>query len=225
MVADGKATVTRVFGMVDALAEASVKPTKTGFNRLAASSHDKDSWVTVVARLATRALAGLEMAPDVVKKEGELERHASHTSNPISSSIRDSLHIYVLSDFRRRIDPAISWLNEEWYNDQIQMRADGEAVPNYERLCLKLFDGIVPYLDAKDSKVLIRFLSEIPSINQDILDRVKRLARDPERVSLAVTTMQYVSESSCLVVQKSLRADCCPQLSCAFPATSARDVY
>lgn len=50
---------------------------------------------------------------------------------------------------------------------------------------------MVPYLDAKD-KVLIRFLSEIPAINADILERVKKLARDPERVGLAVNAIQSV---------------------------------
>lgn len=62
---------------------------------------------------------------------------------------------------------------------------------NYEEWVLKVLDGMVPYLDAKD-KVLIRFLSEIPAINADILERVKKLARDPERVGLAVNAIQSV---------------------------------
>ena len=56
---------------------------------------------------------------------------------------------------------------------------------------LKVLDGIVPYLDAKD-KHLIRFLSEIPEVNAKVLGRVKGLARDPERVQLAVNSILYV---------------------------------
>ena len=53
-------------------------------------------------------------------------------------------------------------------------------------------DFIIPYLDAKD-KLLIRFLSEIPAVDEPILERVKGLARDPERVVLAVSAIQYAS--------------------------------
>ena len=59
---------------------------------------------------------------------------------------------------------------------------------NYETWVLKVLDGIVPYVDAKD-KLFIRFLSEIPAINADILERIKKLAQDPERVGLAVNSI------------------------------------
>jgi len=154
----------------------------TGFNRLAAANNDRDSWVTVVSRLATRPLAGLDNGTKL-KQEG-----VGHNQRfSISDSIRDTLHRYVVQDFRRRIAVAISWLNEEWYNDKIQGHTDGSTV-HYDKWALKVLDGIVPYLDAKD-KILIRFLSEIPKLNTDLLERVKRLARDPERVSLAVNAI------------------------------------
>lgn len=173
--------------MVNSLVDATTKSTKVGFNRRAASTHDKDAWITVVSRLATRSLTGLQDAAQVKQ-----ENDNTHGPQPfsISQAIRDSLYIYILDDFRRRIDAAISWLNEEWYNDQLQIREGGNPVLHYDPLALKVLDGIVPYLDAKDSKVLIRFLSEIPGINLDILERVKGLARDPERVSLAVNAIQ-----------------------------------
>jgi symplekin len=56
---------------------------------------------------------------------------------------------------------------------------------------LRVLDGIIPYLDAKD-KLLIRFLSEIPEVNEKVLERVKGLARDPERVQLAVNSLLFV---------------------------------
>lgn len=175
--------------MASSLVEVSNQKAKQGFNRRAATNHDRDAWVTMLARLATRSLAGLEIAP-VIKQEGDANRLSNRAVFSISNAIRDAMHIYVLDDFRRRIDAAISWLNEEWYNDQLQLREGDNPVLHYDALALKLIDGFFPYLDAKDTKVLIRFLSEIPGINEEVLERVKRLARDPERVSLAVNSIQ-----------------------------------
>lgn len=117
-------------------------------------------------------------------KEGTLIR----TGFFIGDTLRESMFRYVLDDWRKRLDVAVSWLNEEWYNDKISSQEESNSTQNYERWALKVFDGILPYLDAKD-KVLIRFLSEIPSVTSEILERVKRLARDPERVSLAVNAI------------------------------------
>lgn len=184
--ADSRGTITRIFGFVNTLEDPITKSSNLGFSRIAASNSDRDSWVTVVSRLATRAVAGLEddVFDGKVKQEGVVRR----SDFSMSDTIRDALYLYVLDDFRRRIAIAISWLNEEWYIDKVRAPAD-EATPHYDKWVLKILDGIVPYLDAKD-KVLIRFLSEIPKVNPDLLERVKRLARDPERVSLAVNAIQ-----------------------------------
>ncbi|KAF2146618.1 uncharacterized protein K452DRAFT_262560 [Aplosporella prunicola CBS 121167] len=184
-----KGTINRVFGIMAALDDpARTKGPKHGFNRLAASSYDRDAWVTVITRLATRASAGLEGGP-VKAENGALSQDRIFS---ISNAIRDALYMYVLEDFRRRIDVAISWLNEEWYNDRLQSDdAESDPTLHYEKWALKVLEGILPYLDAKD-KVLIRFLSEIPELHSGMLDRVKGLARDPERISLAVNAMHYL---------------------------------
>ncbi|KAI9838688.1 MAG: hypothetical protein M1819_005002 [Sarea resinae] len=203
-----KETVNRLFEMMNVLDEtSSTKKVKAGINRLAASNYDRDSWITVITRLATRAAAGLEAAPaDPIKKEDEgslddstINAETSRKQGLISDSIRASLCLYIVDDFRRRIGVAISWLNEEWYNDQILLKQsestdEGEEleVPrHYEKWALKVLDGMLPFLDAKD-KVLIRFLSEIPGLNAEMVERVKRLARDPERVGLAVNSLHYL---------------------------------
>jgi len=185
-----KGTVNRVFSTLTMIEQsAPSKSQKAGFNRLAATNHDRDAWITLVTRLATRAPAGLS--------EGKLKSETSSLSrggSPLNDAVRDSLYLYVVDDFRKRIDVGISWLNEEWYNDRIQKQQNEEAeyIPeHYEKWMLKILDGIVPFLDAKD-KLLIRFLSEIPSINQDVLKRVVRLAKDPERVQLAVQALHYL---------------------------------
>ena len=198
----GKGTVMRVFSMMNVLDEpAAAKRQKPGLNRLAGSNYDKEAWITVITRLASRASAGLEDSSDDVQHETESNGTVAKRREPsLSNGIRETLYIYIIEDFRARIPTAIAWLNEEWYNGRVQSQAseesqNGDLGPpsqtqtHYEKWVLKVLDGIVPYLDAKD-KVLIRFLSEIPGLNEKVLQRVKGLARDPERVALAVNAIQ-----------------------------------
>lgn len=201
----GKGTISRVFGMMNVLDEPSTaKRQKPGLNRLAGSSYDRDAWMTVITRLATRAPAGLEEDSENEaenEEKGALIRQENANSS-LSDSIRETLWKFTIEDFRTRMGIAISWLNEEWFSDRLQSQSrsskeDGESPgvtrktksKHYEKWVLKVLDGILPYLEPKD-KVLIRFLSEIPAVNEMILQRVKSLARDPERVSLAVNAIQ-----------------------------------
>lgn len=188
----GQSSVARVFGAMRTLEDPAVKRTKAGINRLAASSYDRESWITVLARLATRASAGLD--------ESTIKDEDSKILLPqvnISNSIRDLLYAYILEDFRKRIEAAVSWLSEEWYNDRIQQRAAAAASEpwdppaHYDKWALRLLDGIFPYLHAQD-KVLTRFLSELPELNAQILSRVKELCRDPSLVNLALTSLYYL---------------------------------
>ncbi|KAI0136352.1 mRNA cleavage and polyadenylation specificity factor complex subunit [Xylariales sp. AK1849] len=183
----GNGTVTRVFGVMSTIDDSSARKTKAGINRLAASSYNRDSWITIITRLATRAAAGLS--------DNDEESRATLNGVNLSNSIREQLYIYVLEDFRKRIDVAVSWLSEEWYNDRVQQRAasaEGRGVPaHYEKWALRLLDGFLPYLHAQD-KVLTRFLSEIPDISTAILSRVKTLCRDPTMVERALQGLLYL---------------------------------
>ena len=188
----GKGAIQRVFSMMSNLEEPA-KAQKAGLNRLAGSNFDREAWITMITRLATRANPELLDDEDVEEIDKAILLRAQEHS--LGDGIRETLWKYVVEDFRHRIDVAISWLNEEWYNDRMQNQtaqqseaANGTrpaAKLNYEKWTLKMLDAIVPYLDAND-KVLVRFLGEIPEISQTLLDRVKNLARDPDRVSLAV---------------------------------------
>lgn len=171
------------------LEETASKKNKAGMNRLAASSSDRDAWITVITRLATRAPAGLELLAGDVKLEENLAQATNHQS--LSDTIRESLYMYIIEDFRKRIDIAVAWLCEEWYNDKIQTKIARNSKAHYEKWVLRVLDGIVPYLDAKD-KVLTRFLSEIPDLSVEVLERVKGLARDPIMVNLSLTSLLYL---------------------------------
>ena len=193
----GKRTISRVFSMINVLEEApSSKKQRPGLNRLASSNYDREAWTTLITRLATRASAGLD---DDGSEDDDSKAvvKSQVVGLSLSDGIRETLWKFIIEDFRARISVAIAWLNEEWYNDRIQLKIgeqqrDGVTLPkpkqHYETWMLKVLDGIVPYLDAKD-KHLIRFLSEIPEVNGNVLGRVKGLAKDPERVQLAVNSL------------------------------------
>lgn len=193
----GKETVSRIFAMISTLPQSSKavvnNPSQSiGFGRLAASSSDRESWLTLLTRLATRSSAGLESEESHDSQKGPGKQN-------IANSIRNILYRYVLEDFRARMNFAISWMNEEWYNDQIQLKNTSsqiEADPinpyvptHYSQWSLKLLEGMLPYLDAKD-KVLIRFLSELPELDSSLIQKVKTLANDPERVNLCIQALQ-----------------------------------
>lgn len=180
----GNSIVSRMLEMSKSVEDPGSRMNKAGFTRLAASSGARESWMTILTRLATRASGGLEEI--TVKSEDE-----PSNSESLSSHIRDVLYNYVMEDFRKHIDVAVSWLCEEWYNDKIQSRVGGDQPQHYEKCTLRLVDGFLPYLHPQD-KVLTRFLSEIPELNRTILSRVKAMCKDPSVVQLALTSLLYL---------------------------------
>lgn len=179
----GNGFVTR---MIDLMKSTDNQPskTKTGFARLAASSGLRDSWVTILLRLATRSSAGLED----VKAEGEDD---SKWSSSLGDNIREMLYSYIMEDFRKHIDVAVSWLCEEWYNDRMLTKSGGGHPLHYEKCALRLIDGFLPYLHQQD-KILTRFLGEVPELNRSILSRVHAMCRDPSVIQLALTSLFYL---------------------------------
>lgn len=181
----GRNSVIRVFDMMQSKDEVPAKKSKSGINRLAANNDDKDSWITVLSRLATRSVSGLEGRTNGIKIENE------KSQTTLSATIRESLYRYVLDDFRKRTDIVVAWLCEEWYNDKIQMNFEENSILHYEKWVLRILDGITPYLDARD-KFLTRFLGEIPGLSTDVMDRVKALCHNPAMVNLAVNSLFYL---------------------------------
>lgn len=215
-----KQTVERVFTMMTSLdSSANQARPKLGINRLAASTNDRDAWVTMMTRLATRAPSGLdELANPKSDSDTKSEEISLIKPNPVSdperpslaNAIRQTLFAYILEDFRARLNAAISWLNEEWYVDKLSSPPSPSAppsmssarssslppalLPNYTLWLHKLFRTVLPYLspEPRDSRLLVRFLSEIPAVTPETLDMVQSLAADPERVGMAVMALQYL---------------------------------
>ncbi|KAK0119903.1 hypothetical protein ONS95_011330 [Cadophora gregata] len=181
----GQVTIVKMFDIMKSLDERG-KKSKAGINRLAASAYDRDAWVTILSRIATRTPGMLEEA-----KEIKSEQDGS-ISGSLATRIREYLCAYILEDFRKRLDTALTWLCEEWYNDKIQLTSCPTAPLHYEEWVLKVLDGMVPYLDGQDRGLVIKFLGEIPGLNMDVLDRVKGLCRDPATVNMALQSLLFL---------------------------------
>ncbi|KAK1830337.1 mRNA cleavage and polyadenylation specificity factor complex subunit pta1 [Podospora conica] len=187
----GQATSSRVFAPLPSLEEGALRKPKAGINRLAASTYDRDSWLTLITRLATRSAIEDGTSGGGIKAEDGGGAVASGRSPHLSNMIRELLYNYVLEDWRRRIEVAVAWLCEEWYNDQLTKRAGTGAPLHYERWALRLVDGFLSYITAQD-KVLTRFLAEIPELSRPLLGRLKALCGDPTKVQLALTSLLYL---------------------------------
>lgn len=204
----GKLAVRQGFEMLAGAEEKEKsKSTKGGFNRIAASDYGRDAWITILARLATRANAGLDDPDEGIKDE--FVQRQGKGSMGISNAVREGLLEYVMRDWKKRLDIAISWLNEEWYNDTIVAESakiaakanniNGNTAPtvtsspkqNYPIWALRLLDRIIVIVEYTD-KILLRLLSEMPAIDHEILRRIKKMAEDPERIDLACTALQYL---------------------------------
>lgn len=181
----GQVTIMKMFDVMKSLEERG-KKSKAGINRLAASAYDRDAWVTILSRIATRAPGLLDEVEGVkLEKDGSI---------PVSlaTRIREYLCAYILEDFRKRLDTALTWLCEEWYNDKMQMKSRAAVPVYYEEWVLKVLDGMVPYLDGQDRGLVIKFLGEIPGLSMDVLDRVKGLCRDPATVNMALQSLLFL---------------------------------
>ncbi|TKA31803.1 hypothetical protein B0A50_01882 [Salinomyces thailandicus] len=212
----------RLFGTLkeldDQRAKASGKKASSegekGFNRLLAiGGQDREGWVSLITRLATRSpfMLGEESEEDStarLKSEngggGEdalaLKKRASKSDRYLADRIRAALKDYITTDFRRRIDVGIAWLSEEWYADRLALqsqkapttRPTNNYLPNYTPHSLALLTALLPYLDTKDGRFLIRLLSEIPALSAEHIALVTKLAEDPERVGIAVQALMYL---------------------------------
>lgn len=215
----GQLTVQKVFETLAEL-EKEQKPEKgrhrlqddNGFGRIASLGHDRELWITLLTRLATRAPFELGDKTRGIKQENDDRALVKEGQNfDLADCIRNRLSSYIMDDWRRRIDVAIAWLNEEWYSDclayqshQITSMANGdkhhirpptnpEFLPNYIPWSISLLRQLTLYLDARESRYLIRFLSELPHLTKEHLEvSVGKIAEDPERVGAASQAILYL---------------------------------
>ncbi|KAK7204995.1 hypothetical protein BZA70DRAFT_278821 [Myxozyma melibiosi] len=171
-----------------------------------------DIWVVLLARLGTRGIPA-------VQTEGMSESQIEQLSDTMARHIREKLYEYVIANFRERVEVAIMWLSEEWYNDKMKLKqqqqqqqqkcetkaededtkpvgTDGTLTAEnsaYIIWTMKIMDSVIPFLDVKD-KVFLRFLSDLPELTRDMLYKLRILLNDPDRQKLGRFALQYLGK-------------------------------
>ncbi|KAF8661382.1 hypothetical protein AX16_001475 [Volvariella volvacea WC 439] len=160
-----------------------------------------DMWMLLIVRMITR-VAKPPLLPsdeeDFFEKEQPSDEFYAR-----QDQLRHTLCNYIMDDFPSRVRLATTWMNEEWYNDQIRAGEKGWQ-PNYETWLNQIVASYQTLFDGKD-RTFSRFLLDLPTIPSDVLGLLRELCIDStssDRMQVGFTTLRG------LVIQRpSLRAD------------------
>lgn len=156
----------------------------------AGGSSAAEMWMLLLLRMITRVA---EPPADLDDSMGESSKEvAVHDFYLRQDQLRQTLCDYIMSDFPSRVRLATTWMNEEWYNDQIRLKKDRDWRPNYEAWLNQVVASYQTVLDGKD-KTFARFLLDLPSIPADVLELLRELCTDsssPDRMQVGFTTLR-----------------------------------
>jgi symplekin len=145
----------------------------TTLDSLAIQDWDKEAWITILSRLSSRALASPSCTTDSL----------------FPNILRERLFEYIMINFREHMDLIISWLTEEWYNDCLF------NTHVYGKWASRIFDNILPFIEAKDSRIFLRFLGDLPALEEEglgLVGKLRALCLDPERQKLGFAAIKYL---------------------------------
>ncbi|KAH7890752.1 Symplekin tight junction protein C terminal-domain-containing protein [Phlebopus sp. FC_14] len=156
-----------------------------------------DMWMLLVVRMITRVAEPETDGPIREEKQdlGGNDKVTDFYSR--QDKLRQMLCDYIMADFPSRMRLAITWMNEEWYNDRIRIENDPNWRPNYDSWLNQVVSSYQTVLEAKaegrpDSKdkAFATFLLDLPSIPSDVLDLLRDLSVDPEKMHIGFTSLR-----------------------------------
>ncbi|KAF8892079.1 Symplekin tight junction protein C terminal-domain-containing protein [Infundibulicybe gibba] len=162
-------------------------------------------WMLLLVRMITRVAEPLTTdGDDVMNGLPQEDGQEVQKFYARQDQLRQKLCDWIMSDFPARIRLATTWMNEEWYNDQIRLANDRNWRPNYDIWLNQIVVSYQTLLDGKD-RTFSRFLLDLPTVPADVLDLLRDLCVDfdsPGRMQVGFTTLRG------LVVQRpSMRVD------------------
>ncbi|KAF9482650.1 hypothetical protein BDN70DRAFT_874838 [Pholiota conissans] len=160
---------------------------------LAGGNSAAEMWMLLLVRMITRVAEppedlgnGAEATEESKDENADLDYYFRQ------DQLRQKLCDYIMADFPARVRLATTWMNEEWYNDQIRIGIDRDWRPNYETWLNQIVALYQTVLDGKD-KTFARFLLDLPSIPPDVLDLLRDLCTDSsssDRMQVGFTTLR-----------------------------------
>ncbi|KAL4063109.1 Symplekin tight junction protein C terminal-domain-containing protein [Scleroderma yunnanense] len=157
-----------------------------------------DMWMLLIVRMVTRVAVPPESEPP---KEGaessDVAESRLTTFYSRQDALRQALCEYILADFPARLPLATTWMNEEWYNDRIRTAADPNWRTNYESWLNQIVSMYQTILEGKaeakpDSKdkAFSRFLLDLPDVPSDVLDMLRELSVESDKMHVGFTTLR-----------------------------------
>lgn len=186
--------------------------------KIAIKTWKKDSWLILLTRLATRGMRNIDStdlaSPDVQSNEelSDLIRNAIFEYVLANIHGRIDMIIEWLNEewysekvfnedvLQREITEKITKEYENDPNgteglqdkiDEAVERAEAET-PIYNKWAGKLMDSVIAFLEPKDRKIFLRLLSDLPFLNESMVNPIKSLCQDPERNKIGFLALQYL---------------------------------
>ncbi|CCM02435.1 uncharacterized protein FIBRA_04534 [Fibroporia radiculosa] len=159
-----------------------------------------DMWMLLIVRLVTRVTDPVSSDDLIEKKPEDLSDMVSEIYSH-QDRLRQTLCDYIIADFSGRLRLATTWMNEEWYNDQIQSTRDPQWAPNYETWLNQIVAAYQTHLDGKD-RTFSRFLLDLPHVPPDVLSLLRESCVEQDRRQMGFAALrEFVTQ------RPSLRAE------------------
>ncbi|KAJ6518677.1 Symplekin tight junction protein C terminal-domain-containing protein [Mycena sanguinolenta] len=145
-----------------------------------------EMWMLLLVRLVTRVV---DPPPSPDESDDNVVVNEFYDRQ---DRLRQTLCDYIMSDFPARIRLATTWMNEEWYNDRIQLETDPDWRPNYDAWLNQIVASYQTLLDGKD-RTFSRFLLDLPAVPEDVLGLLRELcvdANSPDRMQVGFVTLR-----------------------------------
>ncbi|KAI0050978.1 hypothetical protein FA95DRAFT_1555019 [Auriscalpium vulgare] len=178
-----KSTMARIWGSSSDLSDGSSAGVGMG---------PQDLWMLLIVRMITRVVDPDERLD---KGKGKAEDGEGEEEDEMlvlyerQDRLRRTLCDYIMADFSGRIRLATTWMNEEWYNDEVRLSRDADWRPNYDAWLGQIVAAYQTHLDGKD-RTFARFLLDLPSVPPDVFALLRDLCVEPERMQVGFTTLR-----------------------------------
>lgn len=186
--------------------------------KVAINTWREDSWLVLLTRLATRGMHTI----DSKDKESADIKNNEQLSDIIRKALFDYFLANIHERIDLVIEWLNEeWYNEKVMNEQVvreevtqrltalyksnpylisdleqSIRDEVEkteiGTPVYDLWGQRVVDAMIPFLEPTDRKVFLRLLSDLPSLNREMIDGIKSLCADPARSKLGFLALQFL---------------------------------
>lgn len=153
----------------------------------AGGTSPNEVWMLLLVRLITR----VAQPPVDESAEEDSKDLAVQDFYVRQDKLRQKLCDYIMDDFPSRVRLATTWMNEEWYNDQIHSERDNNWRPNYDIWLNQIVASYQTLLDGRD-RTFSRFVLDLPAVPPDVLGLLRDLCVDEssDKVTIGFITLR-----------------------------------